>query len=175
MAQAILRRFWLLEQGDAMADKCCDTRCPISTSLGLLVLRVAAGASLAINHGWVKFHDPDFKSKFFGMIGGMGLPASNALAWAAIGAELVGGVLLALGFLTRVSAFMIMCVMGVALWKVHIPSHQGFAGMELPVLYGGIAVAFLLGGAGRFSVDGMLFCRGKKEESSAPDEPVEKF
>ncbi|HEV8292149.1 MAG TPA: DoxX family protein [Tepidisphaeraceae bacterium] len=159
-----------------MDEKSCDTRCPISTSLGLLVLRVAAGASLAINHGWVKFHDPDFKSKFFGMVGGMGLPASNALAWAAIAAELVGGVLLALGFLTRVSAFMILCVMGVAIWKVHLPSHQGFAGMEMAVLYGAIAVAFLLSGAGRISVDGMLFCRGKKSETtSEADEPMEKF
>jgi putative oxidoreductase len=157
-----------------MNEKCCDTKCSMSASLGLLVLRVAAGASLAINHGWVKFHDPDFKSKFFGMVGGMGLPASNALAWAAIAAELVGGILLALGFLTRISALMILGVMGVAIWKIHLPSHQGFAGMELPVLYGGIAVAFLLGGAGRISVDGMLFGKGKKEEAP-PDESVEKF
>src|SRR5258705_1407672 len=127
-----------------MNEKCCDTRCPMSTSLGWLVLRLAAGLSLAINHGWVKFHDPDFKSKFFGMVGGMGLPASNALAWAAIAAELVGGVLLALGLLTRVAAFSILAVMGVAIWKIHLPSHQGFAGMEMPLLYGGIAFAFLL-------------------------------
>jgi putative oxidoreductase len=158
-----------------MNEKCCDTRCPISTSLGLLALRLAAGASLAINHGWVKFHDPDFKSKFFGMVGGMGLPASNALAWAAIGAELVGGVLLALGFLTRISAFAILCTMGVAIWKIHLPSHQGFGGMELPLLYAGIALAFLFGGAGRFSVDGMLFCKGKSSDETPPDEPVEKF
>jgi putative oxidoreductase len=157
-----------------MDEKCCDTKCSMSASLGLLVLRVAAGASLAMNHGWVKFHDPDFKSKFFGMVGGMGLPASNALAWAAIGAELVGGILLALGFLTRISALMILGVMGVAIWKIHLPSHQGFAGMELPVLYGSIAVAFLLGGAGRISLDGMLFGKGKKEET-APEESMEKF
>src|SRR5580765_346884 len=145
-----------------MNEKSCDTRCSMSASLGLLVLRLVAGLSLAINHGWVKFHDPDFKSKFFSMVGGMGVPAPNALAWAAIVAELVGGVMLALGFLTRFWAVMILGVMGMAIAKVHWG--HGVAEMELAALYGGIAVAFLFGGAGRISVDGMLFCRGKKEE-----------
>ena len=156
-----------------MSEKCCDTKCPISTSLGLLVLRVAAGASLAFLHGWQKFHDPDMKSKFFSGVEGMGLPGGHYMAWAAIVAELVGGALLALGLLTRVWAFMIACVMGVAIFKVHL--HQGWTAMEPALLYGGIAIAFLLGGPGRFSVDGMLFCRGKKDESLPPDEPVEKF
>ena len=157
-----------------MDEKCCDTRCPISTSLGLFVLRVAAGASLAYLHGWAKFHDPDMKSKFFSGVEGMGLPGGHYMAWAAIVAELVGGALLAAGFLTRVWAFMIAGVMGVAIFKVHL--HQGWAAMEPAILYGGIAIAFLCGGPGRFSIDGMLFGRCKKgEELSPADEPIEKF
>jgi putative oxidoreductase len=154
-----------------MNEKSCDTRCPISTSLGLLVLRLVAGLFLA-THGWAKFHDPSMKSQFFDGVSKMNLPAPNILAWAAIVAELVGGVLLALGFLTRLWAFLIMCVMGMAVFKVHWG--QGHQAMEMAALYGGIAVAFLFGGAGRLSVDGMLFCRGKKEEAPL-DEPNEKF
>ncbi|HEV8378570.1 MAG TPA: DoxX family protein [Tepidisphaeraceae bacterium] len=154
-----------------MNEKSCDTRCPIGTSLGLLVLRLVAGLSLA-THGWAKFHDPNFKSMFFDMVGKMNLPAPHALAWAAIVTELVGGVLLALGFLTRLWAFLILGVMGVAIYKVHWG--QGYQAMEMAALYAGIAAAFLLGGAGRISVDGMLFCRGKKEEAP-PEESVEKF
>ena len=64
-----------------MNEKSCDTRCSMSASLGLLVLRLVAGLSLAINHGWVKFHDPDFKSKFFSMVGGMQLVNDVFPAW----------------------------------------------------------------------------------------------
>ena len=147
----------------------------MSTSLGLLALRLAAGLCLAINHGWVKFHNPDKKSEFFSNVNGMGLPGGQYLAWAAIITELAGGVLLALGFLTRFWALMILGVMGVAIWKVHVGMHMGCASMEPAIVYAGVALAFLLGGPGRISVDGMLFGRGKKEESLPPDEPVEKF
>src|SRR5688572_18442850 len=115
----------------------CDTRCPISLSLGLLVLRVVAGLFLA-THGWAKFHDPSTKQMFFDSVAKMNMPAPNILAWAAVTAELVGGVMLALGFLTRLWAFMILCVMGVAVFKVHWG--QGYKMMEHAALYGGVAV-----------------------------------
>ena len=156
-----------------MNEKCCDTRCPISTSLGLLVLRVVAGLYLA-THGWAKFHDPSMKSQFFDMVAKWNLPAPHILAWAAIAAELVGGVLLALGFLSRLWAFLILCVMGMAIYKVHW--NDGIKAWEVPALYAAVAFAVLIGGAGRLSVDGMLFCKGKKEETtSEPEEPMEKF
>jgi putative oxidoreductase len=156
-----------------MNEKCCDTRCPISTSLGLLVLRLVAGLFLA-THGWAKFHDPSMKKMFFEGVAKMDLPAPNIFAWAAIAAELVGGVLLALGFLTRFWAFMILCVMGMAVFKVHWK--EGYKAMEHAALYGGIAAAFLLGGPGRISVDGILFGRGKKNSEEPPlEDSTEKF
>ena len=154
-----------------MDEKCCATKCSMSASLGLLVLRVVAGGFL-VTHGWAKFHDPAMKSQFFDMVSSFGLPAPHAMAWAAIVAELAGGALLAVGFLTRLWAFMILCTMGVAIAKVHL--HQDYHAIEPAALYGAIAVAFLLGGPGRISVDGMLFGKGKKEETP-PDESVEKF
>jgi putative oxidoreductase len=155
-----------------MNEKSCDTRCPISTSLGLLALRLVAGVSLAM-HGWQKFHDPSMKSQFFETVGKMGLPAPNALAWAAIVAELVGGVMLALGFLTRLWAFMILGVMGVAVFKFH--AADPYQVKELAAVYGAVAVAFLFGGAGRISVDGMLFCKGKTGEETPSEDSTEKF
>jgi putative oxidoreductase len=154
-----------------MNEKSCDTRCPISTSLGLLVLRLVAGLSLA-THGWAKFHDPNMKSMFFDSVSKMNMPAPNALAWAAIATELVGGVLLALGFLTRLWAFLIVGMMGVAFFKFH--AKDPYQVKELAAVYGAVGVAFLFAGAGRLSVDGMLFCRGRKEEAPL-DEPNEKF
>ena len=47
--------------------------------------------------------------------------------------------------------------------------------MEPAAIYAAISMALLFIGAGRFSIDSLLFCRGKKDESLPPDEPVEKF
>ncbi len=150
----------------------CSTCGPITADIGLLVLRVVAGVCLAVNHGWVKFHDPEKKSQFFSMVNGFGLPASNAMAWAAIGAELVGGALLALGLFTRLAAFMILCTMGVAIAKFHWPMHQGFASFEFPLVYAAIALCLLFAGGGRISLGAMLFCRRKdnKDDPEAPEE-----
>jgi putative oxidoreductase len=150
-----------------MKESCSDTRCPISASLGLLVLRVVVGVSLAM-HGYSKLHEP-VKSQFFDLVKSMGAPfasAPQAFAWAAIAAELGGGILLALGLLSRVAAFFIMCTMLTAVFKMHWG--QGYPAMEPAAVYAAVAVAFLLGNPGRISVDGMLF--GKKAEPEPPED-----
>lgn len=162
-----------------MADKCCDTRCPISSSFGLLVLRLVAGASLAM-HGWGKLHEP-MHSQFFEGVSHMGAPFESApkvFAWGSVAAELGGGVLLAVGGLTRLAAFALLCNFAVAIWKVHLHDpyiSMGGKAMEPAAIYAAIAVAFLFAGAGRFSIDSLLFCRGKKEDTPPEEEPVEKF
>ena len=144
--------------------------------MGLLVLRLVAGASLAM-HGWAKLHEP-MHSGFFDGVSHMGAPfesAPKAFAWASVAAELGGGILLAIGGLTRLAAFALLCNFAVAIWKVHLHGpylNTGGPAMEPAAVYAAIAFAFLLAGAGRISVDSMLFCRGKKEELP-PDE--EKF
>jgi putative oxidoreductase len=126
------------------------------------------GLSLAM-HGWGKFHDPEMHSQFFEGVKHMGMPFEKAptfFAWAATAAELVGGILLAVGLLSRVAAFFIMCTMATAVFKVHWG--QGYQAMEPAAVYAAVAVAFLLGGPGRISVDAMLF--GKKKEIEPPEE-----
>jgi len=74
---------------------------------------------------------------------------------AAAFAELIGGVLLLLGLLTRVGAFLIACVMLSAISGVHW--HAGFfangGGYEYPLSLLAISLALLISGGGMLSID----------------------
>jgi putative oxidoreductase len=83
------------------------------------------------------------------------------LAAAALG-ELIGGVLVLLGLLTRVGAFLIICVMLTAIIGIHWPAFFAPAGMELPLALLGSALALLIGGGGQASVDRMISGRGRR-------------
>src|SRR5678815_1133254 len=123
-----------------MSEKCCDTRgCSASSSFGLLVLRLVVGVSLAM-HGWSKFKEPA-RSSFLENVSQMGSPFEShpkILGWAAIGAELGGGILIALGGLTRLAAFALVCNFAVAIWKVHLNDkyiNPGGRAMEPAAIY----------------------------------------
>ena len=67
--------------------------------------RFVFGVSLALFHGYGKI----FEGKVQGLtntVAGMGFPAPSFFAWAASIAEFFGGILVALGFLTRPAAAM---------------------------------------------------------------------
>jgi len=74
------------------------------------------------------------------------------LGAAAIG-ELVGGVLVLLGLLTRLGAFLIVCSMLTAIIGVHWPAFFGPAGMEFALACLGGALALLISGGGQASID----------------------
>lgn len=86
-------------------------------------------------------------------------------AWLWMGAaaisELVGGVLLLLGLLTRVGAFFLACTMAVAIFGVHwgafFASNKGF---EYPLALLAMSLALLIAGGGQASVD--LALAGKR-------------
>ena len=119
--------------------------------LGLTVLRIAAGLSLALGHGVRKLPP---SSGFIERVGEMGFPAPELFAWGATAAELGGGLLLALGLLTRPAALLIALNMLV----VTLLAHAGdpFGDRELGLLFGVIAFAFVFLGAGRYSLDALL-------------------
>jgi len=75
---------------------------------------------------------------------------------AAAFSELIGGVLVLLGLFTRLGAFLITCVMLVAIFGVLWPAFFAPTGMELAVAYLGIALALLIAGGGQASVDRMI-------------------
>jgi putative oxidoreductase len=122
----------------------------------MLPVRFGAGLCLVL-HGWTKLANPH---AFLGTVGGFGLPYAEPLAWAAIGVEVLGGILLLVGFLSRFVAFLGLFVVGVAIAFVN--GGNGFFasgdGVELPLLVGLMLLGVLLGGAGRASVDSF---RGK--------------
>lgn len=79
-------------------------------------------------------------------------------AWVWMGAaalaELIGGALLLLGLLTRVAAFLLACVMLVAVVGVHW--NGGFfapGGIEYPVTLLGMCLALMISGGGMASAD----------------------
>ena len=86
----------------------------------------------------------------------LGLPP-----WVAVLAGLVefgGGLLLALGLVTRVAAALVVGLMTVAIIQVHWSN--GFfwtqGGYEYPLLWGILALSFVIRGGGRFSLDALI-------------------
>ena len=134
------------------------TRCDAATTCARLTLGI-----VMLPHGM---------QKLFGWFGGEGFAATMKqfteqmhiaapLAVFAILAESAGSIGLLLGFLTRIAAFGIGVVMAVAITMVHAKNgffmnwfgKQAGEGFEYHILALGMALAVLVGGGGRASVD----------------------
>jgi putative oxidoreductase len=119
-------------------------------------IRLALGAVM-IGHGAQKvlgsFGGPGFE-KFVANTTPFGFmkPAWLWLGAAAL-SELVGGVFVVLGLLTRVGAFFIACVMLTAVVGVHWGFFFSPRGMEYPLVLLGMALALLISGGGMASID----------------------
>ena len=128
------------------------------TALGLLALRVGLGVELAI-HGWPKLKAPQGTAGFLTQIG---FKPGILWAWVLVLVELLGGILLILGLLTRpVAALVAIQFLVISFYikpgkmKVPFTTPQG-AGWEWDWLILAMAVALLLMGAGAFGLDGVL-------------------
>lgn len=122
-----------------------------TTDLGLLVLRLCAGLSLALAHGWGKVPPTD---GFVEATAGMGFPLPTLFAWAAGLSEFAGGLLIAIGLLTRPAAVFVAITMGTAFFVRHgaDPFREG----ELAFVYLAAALTLVLTGAGRYAVDRLV-------------------
>ncbi len=127
---------------------------------GVFIVRLVAGVLMAA-HG---------SQKLFGWFGGYGLAGTGGFleslgfrpgrlfAAAAALSELAGGLLIALGFLGPIGPALVLAVMIVAAVSVHW-QHGLFAtanGIELPLLYGTVAISLALSGPGAYSLDGLF-------------------
>jgi putative oxidoreductase len=133
-------------------------------------LRLAIGFGMAY-HGWPKAIDPAARAQFVSTLGGLGVPFPEVMAWAVGVLELAGGVMLILGALTRFVSLAMIIEMLAAIYLVHLPSgfvappgSEGPPGYELNVLYIAGLLALLIGGAGRFSIDGMRLRRARRRD-----------
>jgi putative oxidoreductase len=126
-------------------------------SLGLLALRLLAGTALMF-HGWGKIQSP------FGWMGpDSGIP--GILQALAALSEFGGGLALVLGLLTPLAMLGVLFTMGYAAF-IHISGGDPFVGQprswEPAGLFFVIALAVLLAGPGRYSLDAKLFRRAPR-------------
>lgn len=88
----------------------------------------------------------------------IGLDPGYLMALLSGSAEFFGGLALLIGLLTRPAAFVVAFTMLIAIFSVHI-SHGLFAsngGYEYALSLFVVAIAILIQGAGRFSIDKMI-------------------
>lgn len=129
------------------------------TTTGVTVLRIVVGFLFAA-HGWQKFNEWTIEGTQ-AAFGDMGIPLAEATAPAVAALELIGGIALILGILTRPVALLLTINMLGAFVLVHLTEgifveNNGF---ELVLLLGAAAVAIALAGPGKASVDHALFAQ----------------
>lgn len=119
--------------------------------LALMLMRVFIGLSFAIAHGLPKVQD---SSGAIGAARGLSFPVPEVFGWAAILTEFLGGILLALGLLTRPAAVFTGITMIVAAFMIH--GAHPFQKKELALAYLTTMILFLAIGAGRYSTDALI-------------------
>jgi putative oxidoreductase len=128
-------------------------------SLSLLLAR------LAVAYGFYepavkKWQDIDGIATWFGS---MGIPFPTLNAYMAATTELLGVVLLTLGLFTRLISVPLMVVMVVAIVTVHLAHgfSSGNNGFEIPLYYMLFLFIFTAHGAGKYSLDHLIFGKEK--------------
>ena len=118
-------------------------------------------ARLAVAYGFyepamMKWADIGAIAEWFGS---MGMPFPTLNAYMAATTEITGVVLLTLGLFTRLISIPLIVVMVVAIVTVHLP--HGFSagdnGFEIPLYYMLFLALFASLGAGKLSLDYLLF------------------
>ncbi len=130
-------------------------------NIGLLIIRLVIGL-LFVGHG---------AQKLFGWFGGYGLKGTGGwfesigmkpgvtMALSAGLAELIGGLLFALGLLTPLAGIMIAGTMVIAMVKVHAPNGLWITanGYEYNLTLLAVAIGIALVGPGQYALDSLLF------------------
>lgn len=127
-----------------------------TSDIGRLLLRLVVGAWL-LPHGFGKlfgwFGGPGLAG-FAAELEGFGLPAAAPLPWLLAAAQTLAGLLIVIGLWTRTSAAVAAAFLAVTV-VLNVP-HGWFwmhGGIEYPLLWTLAAIAVMLMGAGRHSVD----------------------
>lgn len=137
------------------------------SSIARAILRLASGV-VFLAHGWQKIFEytiPGTQAAF----AQMGVPAAELVAPAIAFLELLGGAAIILGVLVRpVAALLALNMLG-ALFLVHAPAgifvEKG--GYELVLVLAAGAAALAIAGAGRYSIDALVFGRSENRALAA--------
>jgi len=118
-------------------------------------------ARLAVAYG---FYDPAMQkwsdiSSVATWFGSIGIPFPTLNAYMAASTELIGVVLLTLGLFTRLISIPLIVIMVVAITTVHLVNgfSAGDNGFEIPLYYMMFLAIFASFGAGKLSLDYLLF------------------
>jgi putative oxidoreductase len=129
----------------------------VSIDVGLLLLRVVAGLTLAA-HGYQKFFSGGRIAGTARWFDSMGMRPGKVHALAAATTEVGSGLLLALGLFTPLAGAAFVALMLVAAYTVHRPN--GFfsvrSGWEYNLILALIGGTLGFTGAGRYSLDHVL-------------------
>jgi len=104
--------------------------------------------------GWFGGYGIEATGKFFAAK--LGLPPTMALVAGLI--EFFGGLALAAGLATRVVAALVVGMMAVAIFQVHLANGYFWpsGGYEYPLMWGLVALSFVIRGGGRYSLDSLI-------------------
>lgn len=116
------------------------------------LLRVVAGLAL-VTHGAGKIVDPFGAA---GMVEGLGFYPGAFWSLLLSCTEFFGGILIAIGFLTRPASLAATIVLLVTVWFHWVTMSQGYSGAEKSILWAAIFFFFLIRGGNRHSVDARL-------------------
>ena len=119
------------------------------------MIRFIAGAMM-IPHGYGKvFGGIEGTTKFFASAG---LEPAFLLAWYVGLLELIGGICVAFGFLTRLMSVQLVGLLAVATFYIHLPS--GFlwvkGGYEYPLFWMIVMIAITIQGGAKLSIDNLM-------------------
>jgi putative oxidoreductase len=140
--------------------------------LAPLLIRVPLGI-IFIAHGLDKwlgtFHGGGFL-KTLAAFTQMGMPLPIVSSYLATFGELIGGILMLLGLMTPVGAFLIAVTMGVATFVVHLDGGL-FAqdgGFEYTLMLLAASLSVFISGPGKYSLDALLWGCQSTSETSCP-------
>ena len=131
----------------------------LTARYGLAILRVVLGIVMLV-HGWSKLSGGVGNvAGFFG--GVLGIPAPGLMAWVVTIVELVGGILLVVGFLTQIVGILVaLDMLGAILFAYLLRGspfiENGSITWEKEAVFAAAALCIALAGPGAWSVDDVV-------------------
>jgi putative oxidoreductase len=131
----------------------------LTARYGLAILRIVLGIAMLI-HGWSKLSGGvDNVAVFFGDM--LGIPAPGLMAWVVTIVELVGGILLVVGFLSQIVGILIaLDLLGAILFAYLLRGaafiENGQISWEREAVFAAAALCIALAGPGAWAVDDVV-------------------